>query len=76
VKKIDISLIPSQKSFAPPPKEVICIILQDVFMGSLAADGDRSVSRVRFQHVFTPAWDMALTSKNIKAGKYILRLHP
>jgi len=41
----------------------------DVFWDSITGDGDRTMNKLRFQHVFSKTWDLAMTAKNIKAGK-------
>lgn len=42
----------------------------DVFWNSREGEGDRSMNKIRFQYVFTPSWDIAMSSRNIKAGKF------
>jgi hypothetical protein len=32
-------------------------------------DADRSITKVRFQHIFSKVWDIAMTSQNAKSGK-------
>lgn len=48
----------------------------ELFWSNSESAGDRTMNKMRFQHVLTPAWDMAMTAKNIKSGFQACGVYP